>query len=102
MSEIIAAVLGSESPSAQKVWNIYNALIAKFGSEYSALIDASEDELRAVAGDKVAEAIALVREGKAKVTPGYDGVYGQLMLAEKQVQERKLPRRVQQSNLTDF
>ena len=102
MSEIIAAVLGSESPSAQKVWNIYNALIAKFGSEYSALIDASEDELRAVAGDKVAEAIVRVREGKAKVTPGYDGVYGQLMLAEKQVQERKLPRRVQQSNLTDF
>jgi uncharacterized protein (TIGR00375 family) len=102
MSEIIAAVLGSESPSAQKVWNIYNALIAKFGNEYSALIDASEDELRAVAGDKVAEAIVRVREGKAKVTPGYDGVYGQLMLAEKQVQERKLPRRVQQSNLTDF
>ena len=102
MSEIIAAVLGSESPSAQKVWNIYNALIAKFGSEYSALIDASEDELRAVAGDKIAEAIVRVREGKAKVTPGYDGVYGQLMLAEKQVQERKLPRRVQQSNLTDF
>ena len=102
MSEIIAAVLGSESPSAQKVWNVYNALIAKFGNEYSALTDVSEDELRAVAGDKVAEAIVRVREGKAKVTPGYDGVYGQLMLAEKQVQERRLPRRVQQSNLTDF
>jgi uncharacterized protein (TIGR00375 family) len=102
MSEIIAAVLGSESPSAQRVWSIYNALIAKFGDEYSALIDASEDELRAVAGDVVAEAIVRVREGKAKVMPGYDGVYGQLMLAEKQVQERKSPRRVQQSNLTDF
>jgi uncharacterized protein (TIGR00375 family) len=102
MSEIIAAVLGSESPSAQKVWSIYNALIAKFGNEFSALIDASEDELRAVAGSKVAEAIIRVREGKAKVTPGYDGVYGQLMLAENQAQERKSPRRVQQSNLTDF
>jgi uncharacterized protein (TIGR00375 family) len=102
MSEIIAAVLDSESPSAQRVWNVYNSLIAKFGNEYSASIDASEDELRVVAGEKVAETIVRVREGKAKVAPGYDGVYGQLVLTEKQVQKSTFTRKVKQSNLTDF
>jgi uncharacterized protein (TIGR00375 family) len=102
LSEIIATVLATDSPYAQKVWNIYNPLVEKFSDEYKVLIDASKDELSAVAGGEVAEAVVRVREGKAKVVPGYDGVYGQLILSNELHSEQTVPRRVQQLNLTDF
>jgi uncharacterized protein (TIGR00375 family) len=102
LSEIIATVLGSDSPSAQKVWNVYNALIAKFGDEYTALIDASKEELSSIAGEDIAETVVRVRERKAEVVPGYDGVYGQLVVSKERSQAKALPRRVQQLNLTDF
>jgi uncharacterized protein (TIGR00375 family) len=101
LSEIIATVLGLDSPYAEKVWSIYNPLVEKFGDEYSVLIDRSRDELSSVAGEQVGEAIVRVREGKAKVVPGYDGVYGQLVLDER-MHDKILPKRVQQLNLTDF
>jgi uncharacterized protein (TIGR00375 family) len=102
LSEILAEALGVDSPSAQKVWDVYNPLIERFGNEYSVLIDASENELSSVAGEQVAEAIVRVREGKAKIIPGYDGVYGRLIISGGPEQEKTLPKRVQQLNLTDF
>ena len=81
LSEIIAAVLGSDSPSTQAVWKIYNLLISKFGDEYAVLMDISRDLLAAVVDASIADAIVKVRDGLAKVVPGYDGVYGQLILS---------------------
>jgi uncharacterized protein (TIGR00375 family) len=102
LSEIIAAVLDVDSPSAGRVWDLYNSLIEKFSNEYSVLIDCSKSELSAVAGEQVAEAIVRVREGNAKVIPGYDGVYGRLDILGERTTDKVLPRRVQQLNLTDF
>jgi uncharacterized protein (TIGR00375 family) len=101
LSEIIATVLGVDSPSTQQVWNIYNLLVEKFGDEYSVLMDASKEALSAIVDEKIAEAIIRVREGRIKVVPGYDGVYGQIVFDE-QVAEKALLERVQQLNLTDF
>ncbi len=102
LSEIIAAVQGSDSPSTQKVWNVYNALIERFSNEYNVLIDASLNELRAVADEKVADVIVKARNGHVRVVPGYDGVYGRLDLSETNSCVRSVPERVQQLNLTDF
>jgi uncharacterized protein (TIGR00375 family) len=105
LSEIIATVLGSDSPSTQKVWGIYNSLVERFGNEYNVLIDAPLDALSAVADREVAEAVVKVREGKVKVIPGYDGVYGRLDLSEEgsAVKDVKdVYGRVRQLNLTDF
>lgn len=101
LSEIIATVLHVDSPSIQKVWSIYNPLVEKFGDEYTVLIDGSKDALSAVAGEEIADAIVRVRGGRAKVVPGYDGVYGQLILKEHVV-GKAFSKRVQQLNLTDF
>src|SRR3990170_2298753 len=49
LSEIIAAVLGVDSPSTQAVWKIYDLLVGKFGDEYSVLMDASKDAMAEVA-----------------------------------------------------
>jgi len=102
LSEIIATVLGVDSPSTQHVWSIYNQLIEKFGDEYTVLIDASKEALSSVVNEKIAEAIVRVRQGQAKVVPGYDGVYGQLVIFEGQSREKTTPQRVEQLNLTDF
>lgn len=101
LSEIITTVLGASYPSVQKVWEIYNALIAKFGDEYTVLIDAKLEEMLKVVDPQVAEAIIRVREEKVKVTPGYDGVYGQLVLFEEQ-KPQEPAERIKQHNLTDF
>jgi len=102
LSEIIAAVLGSDSPSTQKVWGIYNSLVERFGNEYNVLIDAPLDALSAVTDREVAETIVKVREGKVRVIPGYDGVYGKLDLSKESSAVKAVPGRVRQLNLADF
>jgi len=102
LSEIVATVLGTGSPSTQKVWTIYNQLVKRFGDEYTVLIDASKAALSKVVNEKIAETIVKVREGKVKVIPGYDGVYGKLVIFEESSAEKPAPERVQQLNLTDF
>jgi len=102
LSEIIAAVLNVTYPSVQKVWEIYNALVARFGDEYSVLIDASFEEMSKIVEPTIAEAIVRVREEKVKVIPGYDGVYGQLVICggSKEIEQRKEP--IKQRSLADF
>jgi len=102
LSEIITAVLGASSPFTRKVWGIYNELVEKFCNEYAVLMDASRDALSKVVDEKIAEAIVRVREGKTKVIPGYDGVYGKLIIFEENFDGEPIPERVQQLNLTDF
>jgi len=88
LQEIIASVIGSENPSTPKVWQAYDVLVTKLGSEYSILLDASREELAKVAGSEVAEAVVRVREDAVKVVPGYDGVYGRLVLFPELEKER--------------
>jgi uncharacterized protein (TIGR00375 family) len=115
LSEIIATVLDAGSPSTQAVWKIYNPLISKFGDEYTVLIDAPKEALAAVVDPRVADAIVKVREGNVTVIPGYDGVYGKLVLPatssdtlsstapKAEATRLKPPRvRIQQSSLGDF
>ncbi|HTY75977.1 MAG TPA: endonuclease Q family protein [Candidatus Nanoarchaeia archaeon] len=114
LSEIIATVLNVDSPSTQAVWKIYNMLVEGFGDEYKVLIDASKEALKAAVVDqRIAEAIVSVREGSAKVTPGYDGVYGKLVLPPVSIDtkaqdlpdeppKRKPLSRAQQMSMGDF
>jgi uncharacterized protein (TIGR00375 family) len=102
LSEIIATVLNAGSPSTQAVWKIYNALVAKFDDEFTVLIDASKEALSEVVDAQVADAIVKVRAGSVTVVPGYDGVYGKLVLEAPAVAEKLRSGRVQQMNLADF
>ena len=104
LSEIIAAVLGTGSPSTQAVWKNYNLLVEKFGDEYTVLIDTPMDALAKVVDAPIAEAIVKVRNGTVKVTPGYDGVYGQIVLGVEAPAVKPKPAhgRVKQLNIADF
>jgi len=100
LSEIIATVVGATFPGSQKVWSVYNPLIARFGDEYTVLIDAPKQEMSKIVDPKIAEAIVRVREGRVRVIPGYDGVYGQLVIFEEG--EEKPTEGVKQRSITDF
>ena len=104
LSEIIAAVLGSDSPSTQAVWRNYSLLVERFGDEYTVLIDAPLEALAKVVDAPIAEAVVKVRNGTAKVTPGYDGVYGQLVLGVDASAVKPKPKHetVKQTNMSDF
>ena len=107
LSEIIATVLGAGSPSTQAVWKNYNVLTEKFGDEYNVLIDAPIDALSEVVDAPIAQAIVKVRDGTAKVTPGYDGVYGQLVLGVDapppvKFKPKIIQPMVKQKSMTDF
>jgi uncharacterized protein (TIGR00375 family) len=102
LSEIIANVLSVDSPSGQQVWRIYNLLVERFGDEYTVLLNAPKEALDEVVDSAISEAIIRVREGLIKVVPGYDGLYGQLVIFDEQKTEGSQQPRVQQLNLTDF
>ena len=102
LSEIIAAVLGVDSPSTQAVWKIYNSLVGKFGDEYAVLMDAPKDAMAEVADAWVADAVLRVREGSVSVVPGYDGVYGKLDLGAASSSVKPRRGSVQQMNIADF
>ena len=74
LDEIIATVLGTNAYSV-KAKNMYNLFIGNFGSETSVLLNAGHSELKKI-NEKLADAIIMNRQGKIKVKPGYDGVYG--------------------------
>jgi uncharacterized protein (TIGR00375 family) len=105
LHEILAAVVGTDSPAIQAVWKPYNLLLERFGDEYTVLLDASFEEMAKVVDAPFAEAVVRVREGTAKVTPGYDGVYGQLVLGIDALKAKPKPLstpRVQQRSMSDF
>jgi PHP family Zn ribbon phosphoesterase len=67
-------------------------------------MDVPFDVLAQVVDAPFAQAIVKVREGNAKVTPGYDGVYGQLVLDVDSPVFKPKPAlvRVKQRSMTDF
>jgi uncharacterized protein (TIGR00375 family) len=102
LSEIIATVLHVDSPSTQAVWKIYNVLVGKLGDEYKVLLDASKEAMNEVVDAQIADAIVKVRNGSVSVVPGYDGVYGKLVLEAPASGEKPHRGIVQQLNLADF
>lgn len=79
LSEIIAAVYNTQ-PFSKKVWEESMKLIKELGSELNVLLEAPEDKLKLLTHEKIVEIILKNRKGELKIQPGYDGVYGKLIL----------------------
>jgi uncharacterized protein (TIGR00375 family) len=104
LGEIIAAAKGLGNPNSRGVWEAYTGLLRRFGSEFSVLMDAPEDAIKDASDARIAGLIALMREGKLHVEPGYDGVYGKLSVKEKAGAQRpaQTEDRGPQKRLTGF
>lgn len=77
LSELIATVYHTQTFS-KKVWGEFNKLIKIFGSELKILLEIPKQEFRV--NQRLADLIIKNRERKLKVQPGYDGIYGKLIL----------------------
>jgi uncharacterized protein (TIGR00375 family) len=100
LSEIISSAVGA-NVSSNKVWEEYNKLVAAFGSELNVLVDANEERLKATTTEKIANLLLIVRNGKVKIKPGYDGVYGEIENVKKSKNENAHFRKPQKT-LGDF
>lgn len=82
LAEIISEASGV-GPSSKKAAGIYDRLIAAFGTEFAVLLYTPPDEIDRAGFSEIARAIAAMRDGRARVTPGFDGEYGRVeLLAE--------------------
>ncbi|MFH1385855.1 MAG: DNA helicase UvrD, partial [Patescibacteria group bacterium] len=79
LEEIIADAFNM-GVGTKKVEAEYRELINKFGQEFKILMDLPKEELLKAGKLEVVEAILRVREGKVKISPGYDGEYGKIQI----------------------
>jgi uncharacterized protein (TIGR00375 family) len=80
LAELIAAHLKASSVSAKTVLDTYNEFVEKFSSEFEILLNANYETLVEAGGEPLANLIMLNRQNKLTVQPGYDGVYGKLLI----------------------
>jgi len=77
--EILAESMES-TVNSQKVINEYKNLTEKFGGEFNVLLKTEVTEIAKIAGPRAAEGIKKVRSGDIVVEPGYDGVFGKVLI----------------------
>lgn len=77
LDEIIAESKGMRRES-QAVEREYLALTQHFENEFEVLLNVNKKDLQSVCAERLAQGILNVRDGKVKITPGYDGVFGKI------------------------
>jgi len=89
LHELIAATYGTKSLTSKKVQTIYETLIKNFKNEYDILLKVSEEEFKKIIHPQLSRIILLNRENKLQIKPGYDGVYGEILLDNLKITDKK-------------
>jgi len=101
LSELIATSLNTKQLYSKKVQALYNKLL-ELGSEYYVLLQAEESDLKKLVPENLVNLILLNRQGKIKIQPGYDGVYGEAVLDNKSTKTQREEPKIKQKSLFDF
>ncbi len=89
LDEIIAESMKVAKDSLA-VKSKYLEMIKTFGSEFDILIEIPSEEIRKKIGfEKIGEGIEKMRQGKVKLIPGYDGVFGKVQLFEEEAKPKE-------------
>jgi len=87
LKEVLGEAMGKK-PAAKAVGEEYFKLIKHFGNEF-AVLHAKHSELAKAGGERLAEAIRRVEEGRVKKVAGYDGEYGKIIIFGEKEKERE-------------
>ncbi len=101
LHELIAFSLGMKAMTSKKVWGVYNQFIDKFKSEFNILLDVPKEEFKSF-DEKLVDLIFKNREGKIKVRPGSDGVYGKIISDNENIKQKSNIKKKAQSQLVEF
>ncbi len=91
LMEILAEL---NNGSQIKAFRQYHEITSSVGTEFDILLKLSYDEIEKKAGTPLRDAVQTVRERKAYVDPGYDGVFGVVKLFknhEKKESREEIP-----------
>ncbi|MCX7955669.1 MAG: endonuclease Q family protein [Patescibacteria group bacterium] len=89
-------VLLEITQSPAKAEKEFLRLIKNLGTEFEILLKKSYDEIEKIGGEKLKQAVEIIRERKVFVDPGYDGVFGKVKIFNHQNEEKK-PQETQKS-----
>lgn len=81
LPEVISACMGY-STASKKVQGCFEQMLSELGAEFDILRKVPVEDIKVVAGEKIAQGIENVRTGKVKRIPGFDGEYGKIELFE--------------------
>ncbi len=81
LAELIAMFYNTQV-SSKKVLSTYFDMVKKFGNEFNILLEVPEHDLKEKLGNELASIIIRNRKQRMRVVPGYDGVYGKIVLDE--------------------
>jgi len=79
LSEVISLSTGT-GIATKKTWETYNRLLNEFKTEFNVLLSAEREKIQFLVGEKLSDLILKNRNGKIKVNPGCDGMYGNPVL----------------------
>lgn len=83
LEKIIAEAMGS-TPQSQKVRNEYDKLVMNLEPELKILTKTSLDLIKQYSGEKIAEGVSRVRQGKLSINPGFDNTYGVIKIWDEE------------------
>lgn len=88
LEEIISEVMGVSTTSL-KVKNEYLRLVTTIDPELKILTKTPIDLISMTAGERLAEGVKRVREGKLTIEPGFDNTYGKVKIWSEEKEELK-------------
>ncbi len=97
LEEIISEARGV-GVGTKTVREEYLKIVSQAGSEFAALLDCPEEELRRYTSERIVQGIKRTREGRVSIVPGHDGVFGVIKLFPGE--ERKSREATGQRNLS--
>ena len=79
LHDLLGAALGL-SPDSPRVEREYLALVRRFGTEFSVILNSSPEGVSDERVKRILELARAVRSGEIEIEPGYDGVYGRILI----------------------
>ena len=79
LAQVLGACLGT-GPASKKVAEKYRLMLGALGPELLILREVSISDIKACAGERIAEGVRRVRAGELSISAGYDGEYGKIKI----------------------